>query len=314
MGVRLTIVAGPDGELSEPLAFELDQARVVIGRGVGVDVRIPHLSVSESHASLRNEGDGYVLVDQGSTNGTKVNGVVLPIGRKRKLTEGDRIEVGACALTFQASLPIAHPTTAERTSELARRLFRAWQKGGPPQGPRLVVLQGAATGETLVLPDPPARALIGSAPSCQLVLADTAVRAEHCEVIRDLDGVLVRALDGKHGFEVNAHPASERRLRDADELRLGASLLLFEEPADELLQALSSEPDAPVVPPPPAPAPPPAGAPDAALAFDPGPSEPSSAPRLTVERRSFDGDLLVYGLALLVIAASVLGLIALLRE
>ena len=309
MGVRLTIVAGPDGVLSEPLAFELDQARVVIGRGAGVDVRIPHLSVSESHASLRDEGDGYVLVDQGSTNGTKVNGVVLPLGRKRKLSEGDRIEVGACTLTFQASLPIARPTTAERTSELARRLFRQWQRGGTTQGPRLVVLQGPATGKTLVLPEPPARALIGSAASCQLALVDEAVAPAHCEVVRDLDGVLLRALDSKLGFAVNERPATERRLRDADEVRIGACLLLFEEPADELLLALSGEPDARVA----------ALAAPRAAAGDPTPtgappSEPSPAPRVSPPSRSWDGDMLVYGLALLVIAASVLGLFALLRE
>ena len=310
MGVRLTIVAGPDGPLSEPLVFELDQARVVIGRGVGVDVRIPHLSVSESHASLRDEGDGYVLVDQGSTNGTKVNGVVLPLGRKRKLTEGDRIEVGACALSFQASLPIARPTTAERTSELARRLFRQWQRSGPQQGPRLVVLQGAATGKTLVLPEPPARALIGSAASCQLVIVDESVAPAHCEVIRDLDGVLLRTLDKAPAFEVNGRPATERRLHDADELRLGHCLLLFEEPADELLHALSDEPDAPVA----APAPPPSAASDQARASDPRAAEPVPAPRHAPLPRSWDGDMLVYGLALLVIAASVLGLFVLLRD
>lgn len=311
MGVRLTIVAGPDGALSEPLAFELDQARVVIGRGAGVDVRIPHLSVSESHASLRDEGDGYVLVDQGSTNGTKINGVVLPLGRKRKLVEGDRIEVGACALTFQASLPIARPTTAERTSELARRLFRQWQKGGLQQGPRLVVLQGAATGKTLVLPEPPARALLGSAATCQLVLeADDAVAPEHCELVRDLDGVLMRALDQARGFDVNGRPVTERRLHDGDELRLGGSVLLFEEPADELLHALSSEPDAPVA----LIAPPPAAAGDALLPDEAGRSEPTPSPRLDPPPRSWDGDMLVYGLAALVIAVSVLGLFALLRD
>ena len=312
MGVRLTIVAGPDGPLPEPLVFELDQMRIVIGRGAGADVRIPHLSVSESHASLRNEANAYELVDQGSTNGTKINAAHLPAGRKRKLVEGDRIEVGAYTLTFQASLPIARPTTAEHTSELARRLFRQWQKSALA-GPRLVVLQGVDTGKSFALREPPARMLIGRAPSCQLVLADDTALPEHCELLRDLDGVRLRALDPKHGFKVNDRDATERPLRDADELRIGGTLLLFEEPADEPLQALSAEADVALAP---APARAPAQPADAAAGAEGASPDavPGSPARMSQPPRNWDADVLVYGLAALVIAASVLGLFALLRN
>jgi pSer/pThr/pTyr-binding forkhead associated (FHA) protein len=309
MGVRLTIVAGPDGPLPEPLVFELDQARVTIGRGAGSDVRIPHPSVSESHASLRSEGDdGYLLVDQGSTNGTKVNAAPLPPGRKRKLVEGDRLELGVYVLTFQASLPIARPTTAERTSELARRLFRQWQKSPTAQGPRLVVLQGASTGKSLLLPEPPARVVLGSAPGCQLVLTDPAVAPEHCTVARDLDGVLVSAVDPKRGFHVGDRALTEHRLRDGEELRLGETRLLFEDPAEEQLKTLAGEPDVRLV----APAQP---QPEASSADAPG-SVPPAAPaaRGSDAPRAWDGDLLIYGLAALIIAASVAGLFVLLRN
>ena len=310
MGVRLTIVAGPDGPLPEPLVFELDQMRIVIGRGAGADVRIPHLSVSESHASLRNEANAYELVDQGSTNGTKINAAHLPAGRKRKLVEGDRIEVGAYTLTFQASLPIARPTTAEHTSELARRLFRQWQKSALA-GPRLVVLQGVDTGKSFALREPPARMLIGRAPSCQLVLADDTALPEHCELLRDLDGVRLRALDPKHGFKVNERDATERPLRDADELRIGSTLLLFEEPADEPLQALSAEADVAFAPAPALAQPAHAGAGAEGASADAAPGSPA---RTSQPPRNWDADVLVYGLAALVIAASVLGLFALLRN
>jgi pSer/pThr/pTyr-binding forkhead associated (FHA) protein len=310
MGVRLTIVAGPDGPLPEPLVFELDQERVTIGRGAGTDVRIPHLSVSESHASLRSERDGYVFVDQGSTNGTAVNGVRLPPGRKRKLVEGDRVELGAYVLTFQASLPIARATTSERTSELARRLFRQWQKTGAPRGPRLVVLQGANTGASLVLPEPPGRVVIGSAPGCQLVLSDPAVAAEHCTVARDLDGVLVQAVDPKRGFRVGDRELVELRPRDGQELRVGDTLLLFEEPADELLQALAVEPDARLAAAAATPRHP--ESPEADATGSASPSAP--AHRVSEPSRPWDGDMLIYGLAALIIAASAAGLFVLLRD
>jgi S1-C subfamily serine protease len=50
------------------------------------------LDVSTRHAEIRAVGDGYVLVDIGSTNGTYVNGV--RIARERRLESGDEIAFG----------------------------------------------------------------------------------------------------------------------------------------------------------------------------------------------------------------------------
>jgi pSer/pThr/pTyr-binding forkhead associated (FHA) protein len=311
--VRSPTGAGPAGPRPAPRAFARHQSRITIGRGAGADVRIPHLSVSESHASLRNEASGYHLVDQGSTNGTKVNASPLSPSRKRKLVEGDRIEIGAYTLTFQASLPIARPTTADRTSELARRLFHQWQKKAL-QGPRLVVLQGPDIGKAYALPEPPARVVIGRAPSCQLVLADDAALPEHCEVSRDLDGVRLRAIDARRSFHVNDREQTERHLRDGDEMMIGATLLLYEEPADEALQALSAEADLRIEAPALAAATPPSDdQADADTGTPPAEATPVSI-RPPPRSRAWDADVLVYGLAALVIAASVLGLLALLRE
>jgi len=50
------------------------------------------LDVSTRHAEIRAVGDGYVLVDIGSTNGTYVNGV--RIARERRLESGDEVAFG----------------------------------------------------------------------------------------------------------------------------------------------------------------------------------------------------------------------------
>ena len=60
-------------------------------------MRIPHLTVSELHATLRLQDEVYTLVDNDSTNGTWVNGTRLTTGRTKRLHDGDRIEVGAGA-------------------------------------------------------------------------------------------------------------------------------------------------------------------------------------------------------------------------
>ena len=50
--------------------------------------------VSRVHANLRIEGDTYYLEDVGSSNGTYINGLPLPVGNRHRLRSGDRIALG----------------------------------------------------------------------------------------------------------------------------------------------------------------------------------------------------------------------------
>ena len=71
------------------------QSVVAIGRHPLCDFRFDpnhDLDVSTRHAELRAVGDGYVLVDIGSTNGTYVNGA--RISREQRLASGDEIWFG----------------------------------------------------------------------------------------------------------------------------------------------------------------------------------------------------------------------------
>ena len=55
---------------------------------------------SRHHAEIRPAGDGFLLVDLGSMNGTQVNGAVVG---EHVLDDGDEIGVGATAIRFEAS-------------------------------------------------------------------------------------------------------------------------------------------------------------------------------------------------------------------
>ncbi|HET9091415.1 MAG TPA: DUF3662 and FHA domain-containing protein [Acidimicrobiales bacterium] len=71
---------------------------VTIGRLPECAVVLDDPNVSRRHAQLRREGDGVVLVDLGSTNGTKVNGVLV---RERRLNPGDTVTVGTTTMRFE---------------------------------------------------------------------------------------------------------------------------------------------------------------------------------------------------------------------
>jgi hypothetical protein len=76
----------------------LSGSRMVLGRSRECDVVVDDANVSRRHAELRSDGDGWRVVDLGSTNGIKVN-------RRRveeaRLRHGDRITLGVTDLDFE---------------------------------------------------------------------------------------------------------------------------------------------------------------------------------------------------------------------
>ena len=85
----------PDGN-----RFPLEGRVLTIGRQSSCDIAISDPNVSRQHAEIRPFGDGYILVDLGSTNGTKVNG-----GRvaEHHLVDGDQLGFGGTTLVFEES-------------------------------------------------------------------------------------------------------------------------------------------------------------------------------------------------------------------
>lgn len=71
---------------------------VTIGRLPECGVVIDDPNVSRRHAQVRREGDTVLVIDLGSTNGTKVNGVNI---REHRLVVGDVVSIGGTALRFE---------------------------------------------------------------------------------------------------------------------------------------------------------------------------------------------------------------------
>jgi hypothetical protein len=80
--------------------FVLDDQPVVIGRLPECDITILDSNVSRRHAEVQPRGDRFFVVDLGSTNGTRVNGVQVT---DRELHDGDELTFGHTRMLFQAS-------------------------------------------------------------------------------------------------------------------------------------------------------------------------------------------------------------------
>ena len=86
--------------LDDGRRVEIGENALVVGRMPECDVALSDPNVSRRHAEVRRQGTGFVVVDLGSTNGTRVNGAQI---KERLLNNGDEITVGATKLRFEAS-------------------------------------------------------------------------------------------------------------------------------------------------------------------------------------------------------------------
>ncbi|MBK8171791.1 MAG: FHA domain-containing protein [Sandaracinaceae bacterium] len=319
MAIRL-VVRGPSGtDAIADIVFEFDQQRVVIGRGTGADVRLPRSTVSEHHATIRLDANGFVLVDESSTNGTFIDGVRLVPGRPKILRDTDTIRISSFFLSFQkTAMPLGEAPSVERTAALARRIVRELldPAGYAQQPAELLVIDGPNQGDKLVLPPAPARLIVGRSETADLMLTDADASREHLEIIRDFEGTLIRDLESKNGMFINDKPMRERRLRDRDEVVIGATLMAYADPADAAVRSLEGQPDvvaeateAMLVP---------AGTakvelPEVAPAPEPEPAQHLARKSATPKRKSLSSDAFIYIFAGVVLLASIIALFVLLR-
>ncbi len=82
--------------------FPLEQRIMKIGRHDQNDVMLAGPTVSSRHATVRREAIGAVIEDEGSLNGTFVNGVRI---EQQLLEDGDRIQIGPHLLVFVGASP-----------------------------------------------------------------------------------------------------------------------------------------------------------------------------------------------------------------
>ena len=87
-------------EGADPVAHELLGDIVMIGRAPSNQIVIDHPTVSAQHVLLLRVGDSYCLKDLNSTNGTRINGVLVT---DAELKDGDKIRFGSVVAVFTGS-------------------------------------------------------------------------------------------------------------------------------------------------------------------------------------------------------------------
>lgn len=81
-------------------SFELTEESYTVGRAEDCSICLPDPTISSHHCTFERIPDGgYRLVDAGSTNGTRVNGVRA---KQQNLANSDIVQVGAIELLYDA--------------------------------------------------------------------------------------------------------------------------------------------------------------------------------------------------------------------
>jgi pSer/pThr/pTyr-binding forkhead associated (FHA) protein len=239
--MALTVVVRSGGT-STPSTITFDSPRIVIGRGEGCEVRLPDPSVSHRHASIRQRGNDYVVVDEGSSNGTFVGPVRLSPQAPRVLRPTDLVRIGRVWLEIriEQALPTANPQATTR--EIALGLVAgALEAQGEPMFARVVVESGPDAGREVVLSDFERRYLVGRAPDADLSITDKDASRRHLELVRRGQHVCVRELGSKNGTELGGKPLApnkETPWSPDQELAIGETRLRLEDPLAAALEEL----------------------------------------------------------------------------
>ena len=227
MGLVITIVGGHG---QRPQSVPVDKPVVTIGRAPTNDVVLDAGFVSQRHATIERRGTAIVVMDLGSTNGTKVNGQRLRPRIPMQLTSpSDEIQIGNMTLTVSVEEELK--TTVSHSGLPA--------VGGPPMIPQpaaptalRLTLRDMATEEvkTLTLSSSPIR--IGRNNLNEVVLAQGFVSLWHALIRFEGQDVSIMDLGSTNGTfvnEVRLAPRTPTPIRPGfDTIRIGSITISLE--------------------------------------------------------------------------------------
>jgi pSer/pThr/pTyr-binding forkhead associated (FHA) protein len=266
--------------LTDGREYTVGAGALSFGRDAGSDVVVSGNEVSRHHAEIRNEADGYLLLDL-SVNGTFVNGERM--GKTHTLARADVIRIGHDEFRFyadaavspgvepvpergeplrlpRAPAPAPPAGAAQRLSDTMHGIPEEPQRNTPP-GPEaaplasLLFRSGAFKGRRLPIKVPVVN--IGRGDYNDVVISDASVSTMHAKLQRRETLWILSDLGSTNGTFVEGERLSgEAALTPGTTLRFGDVIALFEPLDDHVPPARTNQTrmmdrlDAATVPPP----------------------------------------------------------------
>lgn len=228
---------------------------MVIGRGDDVAIQLRHPLISRKHARVHLTPAGYVVEDQGTKNGTFIQGHRV---QRHRLQDGDELEIADFILQYHADgfVPIDDDVPASPAVGLVAKDRKKEQKS-PLEAYMEALKRGGANATAAIPPEAMARlreqarrkatprlkiddmepvsldervTTLGWGPGCTIHLSGRWLWVKEAARITREDMTLL--LEKRHWLvpvKVNGQPIRSRRLEFGDRIRIGKrDLVLIE--------------------------------------------------------------------------------------
>lgn len=219
------ILLNPHGPEQE---FELAKPSVSIGRATTNDITLDDVRVSRSHARLDCGAQGVTLVDVGSSNGTRVNGIRI---ERTTLIPGDTISLGSQQLRYSVDNPSEDMglTVIDDQTQLDQTIHDQVLPVviNETSSPSLTVFTGDRTWSVDL--ENLDQATIGRDEGCAVFIDADNVSRRHAQVQRQEETFLLKDLDSTNGTWVRDQKIDQHILQDGDVFRIGSAQIIFKQ-------------------------------------------------------------------------------------
>ncbi len=233
--------------------FILDEPEISLGRSASCSSQLPYPTISSEHDNIVREGDGYMLADLGSTNGTRLNERLLKPNHYAPLSHGDRIVLTDVVIhVIMLGQDQGDVMDSVRTGELVRQMvFDMVRHSGEldDTSAYMEVLQGPDRGVKKMLNTAGQELGLGyEGRARHWDLTDTECAAVGAWLRGNEDGFwLHQDPSGNGPILLNGIPAPGTppwHLRSGARIRIGNTTMLFFDPLQDYLDKLEEPPGA----------------------------------------------------------------------
>jgi pSer/pThr/pTyr-binding forkhead associated (FHA) protein len=211
---------------------------LTIGRRKNNDVVIDNLAVSGHHAKIDSVGDGFVLIDLQSKNGSFVNEKII---NTHWLTNGDIINIGKHSLAFNYTADDQRPDDGsakiEKTMVMDTSQYRSMMKNSKADVPKPLIRNesnGASAGLDFLSGGTGKIRLsaeitkIGKDPQCDVVIKGLWVGQTAVAISKRSDGFYLSYVGGISKPKINDKTVRRSAmLNDLDIIDIGPAKLQF---------------------------------------------------------------------------------------
>ena len=203
----------------------LDQPVTSLGRAPENDVYLDHATVSRFHARILSDAQGSAIVDLGSGNGTRVDGIELEVKVEHRLADGALIQIGPFSMRYHREsvaptvvAALQPHTEPEPVSKLGQTVVMA-----PPTPAQLIVTTPQGVGEFPLLSAP---MTLGRDPTNDITIDSDAVSRRHARLDRSDSGWDITDLGSTNGLRSQGKMVQNMRLTDGDVIYIGRSVCM----------------------------------------------------------------------------------------